>query len=502
MKKDVILIYPEGRLIGNFPNQKGHKYTQTLPISLLPMAYVLANNGYNPVIIDARVEDYRIDISKAICVGISSMTGIQIANGLEIAKYIRHQNPILPVVWGGIHPTLFPIQTARHRLVDVVVRAEGERTLLDLVKCFENGEPIDNVMGITYEKDGNICHNPDQNFINLNELGYLPYHLLDFKKYDLSEGFPINTSRGCPYKCGFCYNQAFNKNKWRYQNSDLVVKQAELVTKNYNQNKFNFIVEDNFFVGKKRVEEICQKFVERKLNIEWSSFCRADYITNFDQDFLELLRKSGCKKLLIGGESGSNTILRKIEKGITNDDLIESARKCKEVGIIPVYSFILGFPFETSEDIRQTFDVIDELIKINRNSEVNGIFIYTPYPGTPLFINDVKEGIGEPESLEGWSKYQYSDPDNIPWFTPSKKEQLKVIFRISRFPFYSKIPMFPPLLKIKENISIFGFLYLQLKRLIYCFLWVSAKIRWKYKLFVLPIEWKLWDWYARKKRIW
>ena len=99
MKKRVVLIYPEGRLEGNYPHQKGHPYTQTLPISLLPMAYFLENSGYSTQILDARIEDYKgVNLEGVICVGISVMTGMQISNALEIAKYIRQENPELPVV--------------------------------------------------------------------------------------------------------------------------------------------------------------------------------------------------------------------------------------------------------------------------------------------------------------------------------------------------------------------------------------------------------------------
>lgn len=506
MKKAVVLIYPEGRLEGNYPHQKGHPYTQTLPISLLPIAYFLEKIGYNARILDARIEDYKgINLDDVICVGISTMTGIQISNALEIARYIREKNPELPIVWGGIHPTLLPEQTIKSNLVDIVVRGEGEETFIDLVRALETNSSMNNIGGITYKRNGSVFSNPDRDFFDVNRIGLLPYHLLQMDKYSLlSEGFPLNTSRGCPHTCSFCYNLAFNKKSWRYQRADLVLDQIEFIVNTYNQRLFHFQFEDNFFVNRVRAEEICQGLLHRNLKIEWISFCKADYFSKYEPSFIELLRKSGCKVLFFGGESGSKEILRRLRKGITPEQLVETSSRCREFDIKPVFSFIVGFPFEKDGDIKYTFKIIDKILNVNKNAEVNGIFIQTPYPGTPLFAECIMNGLKPPETLEQWGRYQFGDTCNLSWLNGARKDFLNILFRISRFPFYSDSPNFPSTLQTakKDGTSLIERVSIHFKKIAYLLLWISSKLRWKRKFFKFAIEWRLWDWYARKKRVW
>jgi len=504
--KKVILIYPEGRKEGNYPNPKGYDYSLQLPISLLPIAFYLQRGGYEPVLFDARIEDYRkLSLKEVICVGISSMTGIQIANAIEITRHIRNVNSNIPIIWGGIHPTLLPEQTVSHNLVDIVVRGEGEATMLELVQHLDAGQPLRNVPGITYQENDYIVNNSDRDFIDLNELQYLPYELLDMEKYKnfiLTNQFFLNTSRGCPYNCAFCYNMSFNRRKWRCQRSSLVVDQIERVINRFGVKKFYFGTEDNFFVDKLRVENICKSMIQRNIRIEWDACCRADCFAEYSDEFLKILKEGGCRALLFGGESGSPNILKKINKGVLPEELINASKRCKKFGIKPIFSFITGFPFETDCDIKMTYKVIDQIMANNDIAEVNGIFIFVPYPGNPLFEEAKRAGLKEPHTLEGWSQIQFSNVCNLPWLDSKKRVLLNTIFRISRFPFESKTPDFPKALKPNKESSFLRSIIMRFKKFVWLFYWISAKIRWRYKFFGLPMEWKLWDLYSRKKRIW
>ncbi len=146
------------------------------------------------------------------------MSGLQIKYALEFARYVRCKIRSSPLVWGGVHPTLLPEQTASNDFVDIVVRGEGELIIKDLANALSSNEPLDAVAGITYNFNGLIKNNPDGKIIDLDDEPIaLPYDLLQMDKYpSLKSGrFHIQTSRGCPHRCGFCYNTNFNKNRWR-----------------------------------------------------------------------------------------------------------------------------------------------------------------------------------------------------------------------------------------------------------------------------------------------
>ena len=165
-----------------------------------------------------------------------------------------------PIVWGGVHPTLLPEQTASNGYVDVVVRGEGELIVKDLANALASHKPLDNVLGITYRSGRVIKSNPDGKVIDLDAIPVdLPYDLLKMKRYPSvkSGRFHIQTSRGCPHRCGFCYNSLFNKNKWRAKSAERVLDEIEYILEKFPQVKIIDPIDDNFFVDEDRVKQIC-----------------------------------------------------------------------------------------------------------------------------------------------------------------------------------------------------------------------------------------------------
>ena len=145
---------------------------------------------------------------------------------------LEPNNPTCPLVWGGVHPTLLPEQTASNDYVDIVVRGEGELIIKDLADAIAANQPLDGVAGITYTVNGAVKSNPDGQIIDLDDIPIdLPYDLLQMDKYPSfkSGRFHIQTSRGCPHRCGFCYNTNFNKNRWRGKSAKRVLDEIEYI---------------------------------------------------------------------------------------------------------------------------------------------------------------------------------------------------------------------------------------------------------------------------------
>ena len=467
----VVLVFP-GPYAAIYPE---------IPLNLLYLAAILRNNGFETEIFDMRLCDLdQLSLDDTLCVGITVMTGPMITYGLEFARRVRIYDSKIPIVWGGVHPSLLPEQTAKNRNVDVVVRGEGEMTFLDLVRSFDSGEQIDEVKGITFSKAGKIISNPDREFIDLNKIPIeLPYDIIELEKYWL-EVFPVHTSRGCPHQCSFCYNLAFNKCSYRCKSAKRVLDEIEYLIEKFGAKRISFVWEDNFFTNRKRVEEICKGIIKRNLDIQWDAFCRFDYAASFDDRFLQLLESSGCVYLSFGGESGSQEVLDKIDKGTRIDQIIKVTKKFSKTQIAQITSFMIGIPGETDEQVKATYDLIDYLARINPKAVFNGIFPFTPYPGTDLTrIVIEKMGFQPPETLEEWQNFKIYRDFNSTWVKKSSAEMYRFLSIMTRFPFYTNnftVPSRFDKIPYKQ-------VYLLLSRL--------ARFRWKHRIFKFNYEWWL-----------
>jgi anaerobic magnesium-protoporphyrin IX monomethyl ester cyclase len=476
--KDVLLVFP-GKFKAPDPQ---------VPLSLLYLASSLQEQGFSSRIIDMRLEDYHSSkIGNPLFVGISCMSGPQIKYALEFAHHLRMQNPSCPIIWGGVHPTLLPEQTARSECVDIVVRGEGELTLGELSNKLMSNESFADVPGITYKINGSIRSNPDGKAIDLDSIPMaLPYNLLHMEKYPTVKAgrFHIQTSRGCPHRCGFCYNTYFNKNKWRAKSSKRVLDEIE-----YLLNKFPHIrifdhIDDNFFVDSKRVEDICRGILDRKLDIQWRANCRFDYMATYGQDFLELIEKAGCMELDFGGESGSVRLQELIRKDVTADQILQGVENLRRwaPSVEPYVSWMSGLPGESDEELNRTFDLMDRMCKINPKTQHYGIFVYTPFPSQVMEF--LPSEFKAPQSLEEWGNIQvfHFDP---PWHSKKRVEKLHTISAVTRCAFY-------PSSRIRERELAYKFAYGIVNRI--------AKYRWKHRYFGFPIELRIADAMARRFR--
>src|SRR3989344_5221212 len=155
-----------------------------LPTELLAIASLL-DKDYEIKIFDFRSDKEEVikQAKESICFGLTCLTGLQISDGLEVAKAVRKANPKVPLVWGGWHPSLLPEQTIKNEYVDIIVKGQGERTFYELVKAIDKGKSLKEIKGITYKKDVKILHNIDRPLEDLNNFRRLPYYLVDVNRY-------------------------------------------------------------------------------------------------------------------------------------------------------------------------------------------------------------------------------------------------------------------------------------------------------------------------------
>jgi radical SAM superfamily enzyme YgiQ (UPF0313 family) len=252
------------------------------------------------------------------------MSGQQIKYAIEFARYVRLQAPFVPIVWGGVQPTLLPEQTANNEYVDIVVRGEGDVIIKELSNALSEDQPIETVLGLTYKVNETVKSTSDGKVIDLGSIPFnLPYDLLPLDRYPSFRAgrFHIQTSRGCPHKCSFCYNSHLNHSRWRGKSPNRVIDEIQWSYRNYLY-KIHRTVDDNFFVDKYRVRQICQGLLDRKLRVQWRANCRFDYSARYGSDFLALLEKSGCVELDFGRESCSERLQMLICRDATADELL------------------------------------------------------------------------------------------------------------------------------------------------------------------------------------
>jgi len=403
-----------------------------VPWGLIYVSSFLVKEGYKVRIIDEIANSNWGSLileeikTRPLLFGVSSMSGLQIKYGLIFSQFIKEHSNI-PVVWGGVHPTILPRQTLANENIDFVVIGEGEETIIDLVRALEEKKDLIDIKGLAFKRGEEIFVNDERPPLNLDDISDLPYHLIDMnlyihQRFGRKRVMELITSRGCTFRCRYCYNQGFNKSRWRSSSINYIFNNLYKAINNYGIDGVMWL-EDNFFLNKKRVKEIAERIIREKIDIKWGAECRVDFIYKFDQDFIDLLKRSGWYSVTLGVESGSNKILKYIKKGITREQALEVHRKLTENGVHQNYFFMIGFPEEKDEDILQTMGLIYEIAAKGKYVDSICLSSYTPFPGTDLYEECLRKGFKQPQSLEGWTKMDFHQL-NLPWFTELKKRKI------------------------------------------------------------------------------
>jgi len=467
-------------------------YDSSVSVGLLSIATYLDSKGSAVKLIDGvRQKNYleliKEEISDCDCAGLSVMT-TQISNALEISQLIKKNNPKCLIVWGGTHPTFFPEQTAAHPLVDIACFSEGEETFLDIVR----GRNSAQIEGIAFKDGGRVRVNACRQLRDPAKMPLFNWDLVAPEVLRNLRLIPSLTSRGCPHRCAFCIN-AILKNQWRPRTVGQVLEDLRIIkNKEYFRGKKLRFWDENFFVDINRAKAIIDGMIENNLIIPWETTVRVDYLRDgmIDEGFLKKLRKSGCYLFSFGAESGSPKILDKIQKDITPEQIINSAKLCLKHDIIPQYSFMIGLPGETKADMMLTLRLIDKLVKLGDKVQILGPQAFRPYPGSVLYEECLRAGWQAPQTLDEWAgvarnELNYLAIKNFPWVRD--KDFVESMEAYVRFGAHSIKNAMGSSVKAQKLLK-FVFILL-------------CRVRWKLKFFAWPIEFKLAKKYAADANI-
>jgi radical SAM superfamily enzyme YgiQ (UPF0313 family) len=372
----IVLVRP------NVFSQTRHYYGS--PLALLAISRFLAKENYNIKIFDPTVNKNYISAivraSKgAICLGISALTGYSIYDGLQIARAVKKKYPKLPIVWGGWHPSILPLETIQDKNVDIVVVGQGERTFTELVHALQKHKSLKKINGIYYKNSkGKIIINQPRKPESLDNFPPLPYEIIDAEKFVVPQEYGNRSllyysSYGCPHRCLFCVEQIVNKNCWVSLSPIKAAQEIDFLAKKYKLDSIQ-IIDSNFFIGEDRAIKFSKELIRLKTNVKWGNVNgRTRQMSQYKDSTWKLMKKSGLACILIGAESGDNKTLRYMQKDITTADTIRLTKICAKYDVKILSSFLVGFPMSknyktchdyTDREINKTIKFIDKLFKI------------------------------------------------------------------------------------------------------------------------------------------
>jgi anaerobic magnesium-protoporphyrin IX monomethyl ester cyclase len=377
------------------PYTKGQTMADAIPLGLGYVAsYSLSKTNAEIKIIDYGIETYSDDIWKQTLsdykpdvIGFSALTlGYQQVN--KMATIARGTNALL--VSGGAHSTIIPEDLLE--TCDVAIRGEGEVTFYEII----SGKKFEDIDGIAYKHKGRVWKNNDRKRIeNLDELPMPAYQL--FKHYNL---YSVTSSRGCPFACSFCSNLVLWNRVMRLRSSANVVNEIEILNKRYGIKHLIF-QDDTFNLTVKRGLDICNEIIERKIDMQFTMAMRANKEC-VSIELFERMKEAGCIKLEFGVESGSNKILKSLNKNLTVKEASNAIRMAHKVGIKSVRGFFMVGNWDETP-----FDIVKTWWFIARNPVDPILTVSTPLPATALYKKSKELGYLDEVN---WA--------NVNWVTP------------------------------------------------------------------------------------
>lgn len=380
-KKDVdlLLLVPPTPV----PMTYGSSVNKLNPLGIGYIASYISAHGYKNIEIKnlwtAQLNKVTIidmiDYYNPKIIGFSTMTD-NYENGIEMARIIHEYNKSIIIMFGGSHATFEDINIVKNNnFVDVVIRNEGEQTVLELMECFiDNKKKLGDILGITYKQGSDVIRNADRPLIE--NLDALPFPERKVLLYD--EFIGIQTSRGCVGQCIFCCAKGLSGGKYRKRSAENVVAEIELL---YQKGiRKIFFQDDTVTVDIKRLNEIMDLLETKKIDITWQAESRVDVISRHPE-LIKRMKKSGCMGLQFGVESGSQVVLDQLKKNVTLEQIYEAVRLSCENKIGVMCTLLIGHPYENEKTIKETVEFAKSLIDLGAKT---GLSIVCPYPGTDI----------------------------------------------------------------------------------------------------------------------
>jgi anaerobic magnesium-protoporphyrin IX monomethyl ester cyclase len=422
-------------------NPRSANYKPRIPNSILSIAASI-EGIFSYAIVDGNMETdpwqkiaSYLEAGTVKYFGVTCMPGPQLRQAIPISKKIRDLYPEVRIIWGGYFASNQPKVVLQSGYIDFIVNGPGDKAFPQLLKALQANEPVDLVPNIIFLYNKKLVKTAKDELYDQDVLPVLPYETLNSfypvknylgKTYLGTKTIAYHSSVGCPFKCAFCAVVPIYNARWKARSAETVYRDIMYLKNKYSGNAIEFH-DNNFFVSEKRTVEFAHLI--KKENMVWWGEGRIDTIDKYSDESLSLIRESGCKMIFFGAETGNDEVLRKMDKGGTQNaaQIRAFAARMKKFDIIPEYSFVLGTPAETPELVMKQIDqdiaFIREIKSINPDTEII-IYVYSPVPneGSDMYDKVLSTGFRFPSTLEDWISPEWSDFDLrknplTPWLT-------------------------------------------------------------------------------------
>lgn len=359
---------------------------------------------------------------------VSVMPGPQMVAAMETSREIRARFPKVPIVWGGYFPSIYTQATLNAGYVDFAVRGQGEDTLIELLDALRGDRRIDSIGGLSYRiGPDRYYHGPERALKAPDAFPRLPYEKLDPNNYILPTFLGRRTavhqaSVGCPFRCNFCGVVSALGSREKMESPARTESVLRHLAGAYGVDAIQFY-DNNFFLREDHARELAERLIP--LGMRWWCEARIDILLGYSDATLESIRRAGCTMIFFGAESGSDWVLREMNKQLKAEQTLELARRIRQFGIVPEFSFVVGNPREPERDTAECLAFIRKIKRLNPDSEII-LQHYTPVPQRDRMYGDADEKLTFPTTVEEWASERWlnftvrKDPAT-PWLKPATK---------------------------------------------------------------------------------
>ena len=406
-----------------------------LPLSVLAIAGVIEGKE-EYAIVDGNLDPHPTETLVALIkerpielLAVTVMPGPQTVGAVASCREIRSRFPQVPIVWGGYFASNYTAAALNADYVDYAVRGQGEQTFLELLDAVRGRRDLKDISGLSFRNpDGSVQHNLERPMRSLNDFPGYPYHRLAVDRYLLPTFLGRRTavhqaSIGCPYRCNFCGVVTFSGSRQKMESPARTEATLRHLVATYGVDAVQFY-DNNFFLREDHTRELADRL--RPLQLRWWCEGRADIMMKYSDGTFEALRKAGCTMIFFGAESGSNAILKEMNKDLRAEDTLALASRIRGFDIIPEFSIIFGNPKDPEGDTHECIGFIRQLKRLNPDAEII-VEHYTPVPQRARMYGEVEDQIQFPTTpdewaTERWQRFATQKDPQTPWLRPPTKK--------------------------------------------------------------------------------
>jgi anaerobic magnesium-protoporphyrin IX monomethyl ester cyclase len=458
-------------------------YGYRIPNSILQVG-ASVEGKYDYVFVDGNREkdpwatiQGHLDSGQVKYFGCTVMPGPQLRQAIPFTKKIKALYPHVVTIWGGYFASNQYQTCIESGYVDFIIDGPGDNAFPRLLEKLETTGEVDTIPNLIFRRGPNIIRTHKEALLDQDDLPDLPYTKLNgtyslkgyLKKTFLGKRTAAyHSSFGCPFTCSFCAVVPIYNARWKGKSASNIYKDVKYLIDHHGADAVEFH-DNNFFVSEKRTVEYSN--LVKDDGIQWWGEGRIDTMDRYSDKSLANIRDAGCRMIFFGAETSNDDILKQMDKGGTQTakQIREFAARMKKFDIIPEYSFVLGLPGKSEEEVNAQIDrdikFILEVKNINPQTEII-IYIYAPVPteGSELYESVKNTGFSFPKKLDDWLHPQWENFDLrrnplTPWLKPYMIDKIRGFETVlnAYYPTISDFKLTEPQRKIMRALSHFRY---------------------------------------------